>query len=233
MTLSLQKDTIMLLKQTTTTQNYRTIHNYDTNKTDQSNTIDKTNSTSSNKLSFEITSNSNINPIDISMEEYKKLTYNDLSTMYSKNNETLFSQAISLWNSAIVEGDTLIKEITFEMNIETFKNNPNEKSGAGSLSLFILAVQNTPFETDENGIVQLDENFRNHTFYERKEKINISYDFILESEKKYYKSLANSTEEYKSEMDKIKITDKINELKSRYEEKIKENERVLQEYLRR
>ena len=42
------------------------------------------------KISFTIESNSNLDPLDISFEEYKNLTTEDIKTMYANNEESTY-----------------------------------------------------------------------------------------------------------------------------------------------
>lgn len=222
-------------------------------------------------MSFDIKSNSGINPVDISYKEYKELSLDDLKTMYPPNSpddtKTLFSQANKLWKIAITAGDQTLMETAYDMTVESLKNDQNSTTGKGMNALFHLSTMvdfnvktingERYIDIDEKRLAfaltnKLDDSIKKNLYSHNSSNKQINqllelakehkpnskpfeftYENYLNLEEKFLENYPYFTDEYKDDLKKNNVFEDINELKTRYEEKIKENKKVLNEYLRR
>ena len=114
------------------------------NKTDPSQYLAK--SEKSRSFSFEVKPNSDYDPLDISFEEYKGLSKEDIDKMYpyskiDKEQQTLHTRASSLFRLVSYSEDPLLNEVLFDMQKEGYKNQKgDEPTGVSSALLGVTLV---------------------------------------------------------------------------------------------
>ena len=77
-------------------------------------------------LSTDYSSNSNIKPTDISFDDYKKLTYEALETIFNGDSEKI-GTASGLLGTAKLTNDDILNKIYFDNKSESIKNNTSDK----------------------------------------------------------------------------------------------------------
>ena len=95
-------------------------------------------------LSTDYSSNSNIKPTDISFDDYKKLTYDALETIFKGDSEKI-ATASELLGTAKLTNDDILNKIYFDNKSESIKNNTSDKYFQ---TLGMIAIMN--FKIDEN-----------------------------------------------------------------------------------
>ncbi len=118
------------------------------------------------KISFTIESNSNLDPLDISFEEYKNLTTEDIKTMYANNEESKI-KAFSLKSTVnFTENDTLNK-IFFEDKLNDYKNG-DDKSRSTLLAIALAGIpdmiKNIELSFDPDNLAVTQEQINNSPF---------------------------------------------------------------------
>ena len=105
---------------------------------------DKSHQVNSINTDFTIQINSNIEPTDISFDDYKKLTYDALETIFNGDSEKI-GTASELLGSAKLTNDAILNKIYFDNKSESIKNNTSDKYFQ---TLGMIAIMN--FKIDEN-----------------------------------------------------------------------------------
>ena len=97
---------------------------------------DKSHQVNSNNTDFTMQINSNIEPTDISFDDYKKLTYDALETIFNGDSEKI-GIASELLGSAKLTNDDVLNKIYFDNTSDKYFQ-----------TLGIIAIMN--FKIDEN-----------------------------------------------------------------------------------
>lgn len=105
---------------------------------------DKSHQVNSINTDFTMQINSNIEPTDISFDDYKKLTYDALETIFNGDSEKI-GIASELLGSAKLTNDDVLNKIYFDNKSKSIKNNTSDKYFQ---TLGMIAIMN--FKIDEN-----------------------------------------------------------------------------------
>jgi len=200
------------------------------------------------KISFIVESNPNLDPLDISFEEYKNLTSKDIKTIYASNEESK-QKALGLKNTVhYTENDTLNK-IFFEDKSNDYKYG-GEKSRSTMLAIALAGIpdmiNNIERGIDPDNLAITQEQIDNDPFWRelmlKKDgiKSNVSEPEINVKDSKelleyfrninsfFYEKIAiEGSEQY---FDKNIMFKDIEDILNRYDKKIDENNAILESY---
>ncbi len=209
-----------------------------TDFTTQINSSSNVNSTNIQKvldsLSTNYASNSNIQPTDISFDDYKKLTYDALETIFNGDSEKI-GTASELLGTAKLTNDDVLNKIYFDKKSESIKNNTPDKYFQ---TLGMIAIMN--FKIDENNdaflpndptsLAKIGQSNKSNTtsqesLFTTKNKLFSDFDKF----KGYYE---NSKENWSSNTNMDEIFKNMDEIKTLYNQKIEENNAILNSYTR-
>ena len=207
------------------TQTYHLVNKYSYNKNNRVNSIN---------TDFTTQINSNIKPTDMSFDDYKKLTYDALETIFNGDSEKI-GIASGLLGSAKLTNDDILNKIYFDNKSESIKNNTSDKYFQ---TLGMIAIMN--FKIDENndaflpndptslakiGQVNKNNTTSQESLFTTKNKLFSDFDKF----KDYYE---NSKENWTSNIDISEIFKNMDEIKTLYNQKIEENNAILNSYTR-
>ena len=185
-------------------------------------------------LSTDYSSNSNIKPTDISFDDYKKLTYDALETIFKGDSEKI-GTASELLGTAKLTNDDILNKIYFDNKSESIKNNTSDKYFQ---TLGMIAIMN--FKIDENNdaflpndptsLSKIGQSNKSNTtsqesLFTTKNKLFSDFDKF----KDYYE---NSKENWTSNIDISEIFKNMDEIKTLYNQKVEENNAILNSYTR-
>ncbi len=185
-------------------------------------------------LSTDYSSNSNIKPTDISFDDYKKLTYDALETIFKGDSEKI-GTASELLGTAKLTNDDILNKIYFDNKSESIKNNTSDKY---FVTLGMIAIMN--FKIDENNdaflpndptsLANIGQSNKNTTtsqesLFTIKNKLFSDFDKF----KDYYE---NSKDNWTSNVDMNEIFKNMDEIKTLYNQKVEENNAILNSYTR-
>ena len=175
-------------------------------------------------LSTDYSSNSNIKPTDISFDDYKKLTYDALETIFNGDSEKI-GIASELLGSAKLTNDDVLNKIYFDNTSDKYFQ-----------TLGIIAIMN--FKIDENNdaflpndptsLSKIGQSNKSNTtsqesLFTTKNKLFSDFDKF----KDYYE---NSKENWTSNVDMNEIFKNMDEIKTLYTQKVEENNAILNSY---
>lgn len=183
-------------------------------------------------LSTDYSSNSNIKPTDISFDDYKKLTYKALETIFNGDSEKI-GTASGLLGTAKLTNDDILNKIYFDNKSESIKNNTSDKYFQ---TLGMIAIMN--FKIDENNdaflpndptsLSKIGQSNKSNTtsqesLFTTKNKLFSDFDKF----KDYYE---NSKDNWTSNVDMNEIFKNMDEIKTLYTQKVEENNAILNSY---
>ena len=183
-------------------------------------------------LSTDYSSNSNIKPTDISFDDYKKLTYDALETIFKGDSEKI-GTASELLGTAKLTNDDILNKIYFDKKSESINNNTSDKYFQ---TLGMIAIMN--FKIDENNdaflpndptsLANIGQSNKNTTtsqesLFTIKNKLFSDFDKF----KDYYE---NSKDNWTSNVDMNEIFKNMDEIKTLYTQKVEENNAILNSY---
>ena len=187
---------------------------------------DKSHQVNSINTDFTMQINSNIEPTDISFDDYKKLTYDALETIFNGDSEKI-GIASELLGSAKLTNDDVLNKIYFDNTSDKYFQ-----------TLGIIAIMN--FKIDENNdaflpndptsLGKIGQSNKNtitsqESLFTTKNKLFSDFDKF----KDYYE---NSKENWTSNIDISEIFKNMDEIKTLYNQKVEENNAILNSYTR-
>ena len=187
---------------------------------------DKSHQVNSINTDFTMQINSNIEPTDISFDDYKKLTYDALETIFNGDSEKI-GIASELLGSAKLTNDDVLNKIYFDNTSDKYFQ-----------TLGIIAIMN--FKIDENNdaflpndptsLGKIGQSNKNTTtsqesLFTTKNKLFSDFDKF----KDYYE---NSKENWSSNTNMDEIFKNMDEIKTLYNQKVEENNAILNSYTR-
>ena len=187
---------------------------------------DKSHQVNSINTDFTMQINSNIEPTDISFDDYKKLTYDALETIFNGDSEKI-GIASELLGSAKLTNDDVLNKIYFDNTSDKYFQ-----------TLGIIAIMN--FKIDENNdaflpndptsLGKIGQSNKNtitsqESLFTTKNKLFSDFDKF----KDYYE---NSKENWTSNVDMDEIFKNMDEIKTLYNQKVEENNAILNSYTR-
>lgn len=195
---------------------------------------DKNNQANSINTDFSTQINSNINPTDISFDDYKKLTYEALETIFNGDSEKI-GIASGLLGNAKLTNDDILNKIYFDNKSESIKNNTSDKYFQ---TLGMIAIMN--FKIDENNDAFLPNDLTSLSKIGQSNKSNTtSQESLFTTKNKLFSDFdkfkdyyENSKENGSSNIDISEIFKNMDEIKNLYNQKIEENNAILNSYTR-
>lgn len=183
-------------------------------------------------LSTDYSSNSNIKPTDISFDDYKKLTYDALETIFNGDSEKI-GTASELLGTAKLTNDDILNKIYFDNKSESIKNNTSDKYfqtlGMIAIMNFKIDDNNDAFlPNDPTSLANIGQSNKNTTtskesLFTTKNKLFSDFDKF----KDYYE---NSKDNWTSNVDMNEIFKNMDEIKTLYTQKVEENNAILNSY---
>ena len=183
-------------------------------------------------LSTDYSSNSNIKPTDISFDDYKKLTYDALETIF-KGDSKKIGTASELLGTAKLTNDDILNKIYFDNKSESIKNNTSDKYfqtvGMIAIMNFKIDENNDAFlPNDPTSLANIGQSNKNTTasqesLFTTKNKLFSDFDKF----KNYYE---NSKDNWTSNVDISEIFKNMDEIKTLYNQKVEENNAILNSY---
>ena len=185
-------------------------------------------------LSTNYASNSNVQPTVISFDDYKKLTYDTLETIFNGNSEKI-STASGLLGTAKLTNDDVLNKIYFDKKSESIKNNTPDKYfqtlGMIAIMNFKIDDNNDAFlPNDPTSLAKIGQSNKSNTtsqesLFTTKNKLFSDFDKF----KDYYE---NSKENWSSNTNMNEIFKNMDEIKTLYNQKVEENNAILNSYTR-
>lgn len=183
-------------------------------------------------LSTDYSSNSNIKPTDISFDDYKKLTYDALETIFKGDSEKI-GTASELLGTTKLTNDDILNKIYFDNKSESIKNNTSDKYfqtvGMIAIMNFKIDENNDAFlPNDPTSLANIGQSNKNTTasqesLFTTKNKLFSDFDKF----KNYYE---NSKDNWTSNVDISEIFKNMDEIKTLYTQKVEENNAILNSY---
>lgn len=180
------------------------------------------------------TNNSNIQPTDILFDDYKKLTYDALETIFNGNSEKI-GTASGLLGTAKLTPDDVLNKIYFDKKSESIKNNTPDKYfqtlGMIAIMNFKIDDNNDAFlPNDPTSLSKIGQSNKSNTtsqesLFTTKNKLFSDFDKF----KDYYE---NSKENWSSNTNMNEIFKNMDEIKTLYNQKVEENNAILNSYKR-
>lgn len=206
-------------------QNDYLVNKYSFDKNHQANFIN---------ADFSTQINSNIKPTDISFDDYKKLTYDALETIFNKDSEKI-GMASELLASAKLTNNDVLNKIYFDKKSESIKNNMPDKYFQ---TLGMIAIMN--FKIDENNDAFLPNDPTSLAKIGQSNKSNItSQESLFTTKNKLFSDFdkfkdyyENNKENWSSNIDMNEIFKNMDEIKTLYNQKVEENNAILNSYRR-
>ncbi len=211
------------------TQTDYLVNKYSQDKNNQANSI---NTDFTTQINSNI--NPNINPTDISFDDYKKLTYDALETIFNGDSEKI-DIGSGLLGTAKLTNDDVLNKIYFDNKSESIKNNTSDKyfQTLGMIAIMNFKIDennDTFFPNDPTSLAKIGQVNKNNTtsqesLFTTKNKLFSDFDKF----KDYYE---NSKENWSSNIDISEIFKNMDEIKNLYNQKIEENNAILNSYTR-
>ena len=187
---------------------------------------DKSHQVNSINTDFTMQINSNIEPTDISFDDYKKLTYDALETIFNGDSEKI-GIASELLGSAKLTNDDVLNKIYFDNTSDKYFQ-----------TLGIIAIMN--FKIDENNDAFLPNDSTSIAKIGQSNNSNItSQESLFTTKNKLFSDFdkfkdyyENSKENWSSNTNMDEIFKNMDEIKTLYNQKVEENNAILNSYTR-